>query len=165
MEAVVEALLFMSGAEVPLGELAEALKMDKATTKAIVDSLRDKYAEEERGIEIAEINGCYEMRTPPRLFEYIREAYKGAGKQGLSQTLLETLAIIAYKQPITKNGIEEIRGVNADHAVNKLMERGVITELGRDEAPGRPILFGTTNEFLRVFGIKSLDELPEPPEE
>lgn len=161
LEAVIESILFVSGEAVLITSLANAINMDIATTKAIILGLRDKYEKEKRGINIVQIDKSFQMCTAPFCFNYIRDMYKTKEKQGLSQSLLETLAIIAYKQPITKNDIEMIRGVNADHAVNKLVERKLVVEVGRLDAPGKPILFGTTKEFLRYFGFKSVNELPE----
>ncbi|MBQ2752824.1 MAG: SMC-Scp complex subunit ScpB [Firmicutes bacterium] len=160
LESVIEAILFVTGEAVPLGTIADAVNMDKATTKAIINTLADKYLSEKRGMQIIEIDGAYQMCTAPECFEFIRNLYKTPQKQGLTQALLETLAIIAYKQPITKAQIEEVRGVNADHAVYKLTEKGLVQEVGRLDVPGRPILFGTTTEFLRFFGFKSTSELP-----
>lgn len=160
LEAIIEAILFVTGEAVPLGTIADAINMDKATTKAIINTLSDKYLTEKRGMQIIEIEDGYQMCTSPECFEAIRSLYKSPQKQGLTQSLLETLAIIAYKQPITKAQIEEIRGVNADHAVYKLTEKGLVCEVGRKDVPGRPILFGTTTEFLRFFGFKSVNDLP-----
>lgn len=160
LEAVVESLLFISGEAVPLTAIAQTIEMDKATARAIVQSLADKYEAEQRGIRIVEINGSYQMCTAAECFTYIRSMYKSPQRQGLTQSLLETLAIIAYKQPITKGQIEEIRGVSAEHAVSKLVEKKLICEVGRLDAPGKPILFGTTEDFLRYFGFKSVSELP-----
>lgn len=160
LEAVLEALLFVSGGAVSLSTMSKTINMDRATTRAIINALSDKYAEESRGLQIIELEDAYQMCTAPQCFEYLRGAFKPAEKQGLSQSLLETLAIVAYKQPITKGQIEEIRGVSADHAVNKLVEKGLVCETGRLDVPGRPILFGTTKEFLRYFGFASLNELP-----
>ena len=115
-EAVIEAALFVAGEEVSLAALADMIEMDKATTKAIVNTLITRYANENRGMRIIEIGEGYQMCTSPACFETIRKIYKGREKQGLTPALLETLAIIAYKQPITKADIESIRGVNSDHA-------------------------------------------------
>lgn len=160
IEAVVEALLFLSGEAVTLNAIAQTVELDKATTKAVVLSLADKYEEEKRGLRIIELDGSYQMCTAAECFEFIRNMFKSAKKQGLTQTLLETLAIIAYKQPITKGQIEEIRGVNSDRAVSKLVEKRLVCEAGRQNTPGKPILFRTTNEFLRYFGFKSIQDLP-----
>lgn len=160
LEAVVESLLFISGDAVSLSAIAQTIQMDKATTKAIVQTLADKYEAEQRGIRIVEYNGAYQMCTASHCFEYIRNMYRSPQRQGLTQSLLETLAIIAYKQPITKGQIEEIRGVSAEHAVAKLMEKKLVCEVGRLDAPGKPILLGTTEDFLRYFGFQSVGELP-----
>ena len=168
LEAVIEALLFIAGEAVPLSTIAHTIEMDKATTRAMIRVLVDKYEKEKRGIRIVEIEGAYQMCTAAECFEFIRNMYKSPQRQGLTQALLETLAIIAYKQPITKAQIEEVRGVSAEHAVNRLAEKGLVCETGRLNTPGKPILFGTTNEFLRYFGFKSIKELPaleEEPEE
>ena len=160
LESVIEAMLFLSGEAVDLNTIAQTIQMDKATTKAMVVSLLEKYKAEKRGIQIIEFEGAYQMCTAPQCFEFIRNVYKNSQKQGLTQALLETLAIIAYKQPVTKGQIEEIRGVSAEHAVNKLIEKNLICEVGRLDTAGKPILFGTTKEFLRYFGFTSIHELP-----
>lgn len=112
-----------------------------------------------------EIADAYQMCTAAECFEYIRNMYKSPQRQGLTQSLLETLAIIAYKQPMTRAQVEEIRGVNSDHAVTRLLEKRLICEVGRADTPGKPILFGTSKEFLRYFGFKSIRELPPLEEE
>ena len=159
LEAVVESLLFLAGDAVPLATIAQTIEMDQATTRAIVQSLAAQYETEQRGLRIIEIDGAYQMCTAASSFVYLRSMYKSSQRQGLTQALLETLAIIAYKQPITKAQIEEIRGVTADHAVNKLVEKNLVCEVGRLNVPGKPILFGTTEEFLRYFGFHSVQEL------
>ena len=160
LEAVVESLLFIAGDAVPLASIAQTIELDKATARAVVLALADKYEREKRGLRIIEIEGAYQMCTAAECFEYIRNMYKSPKRQGLPQALLETLAVIAYKQPVTRAQIEEIRGVSSDHAIQKLMEKRLICEVGRRDTPGRPILFGTSNEFLRYFGFKSIVELP-----
>ena len=165
LEAVVESLLFIAGDAVPLASIAQTIELDKATARAIVLSLADKYEQEKRGLRIVEIEGAFQMCTAAECFEYIRNMYKSPQRQGLTQSLLETLAIVAYKQPITRARIEEIRGVSSDHAVAKLVEKRLICEVGRGDTPGRPVLFGTSNEFLRYFGFKSIGELPPLEEE
>ncbi len=165
LEAVVEALLFIAGDAVPLSSIAQTIELDKATARAVVASLADKYEQERRGLRIVEIEGAYQMCTAAECFEYIRNMYKSPKRQGLTQTLLETLAVVAYKQPVTRTQIEEIRGVNSDHAINKLLEKRLICEVGRADGPGKPILFGTSSEFLRYFGFKSIGELPPLREE
>lgn len=120
----------------------------------------DQYAEEGRGIRIIELDRSYQMCTKKEMYEYLIRIAKQPKRYVLTDVLLETLSIIAYKQPVTKLEIEKIRGVKSDHAVNKLVEYGLVEEVGRLDAPGRPLLFGTTEEFLRRFSVQSLDELP-----
>lgn len=165
LEAVVESLLFIAGDAVPLASIAQTIELDQATTRAIVRSLAEQYEREKRGLRIIELENSYQMCTAAECFEYIRNMYRSPKRQGLTQALLETLAIIAYKQPITRAEVEEIRGVSSDHAVSKLLEKRLITEVGRGDTPGKPILFGTSNEFLRYFGFKNIGELPPLEEE
>lgn len=165
LEAVVESLLFISGEAVSLASIAQTIEMDKATARAIIHTLGDKYEKEKRGIRIVEVGDAYQMCTAPTCFEYIRNMYKNPNRQGLTQSLLETMAIIAYKQPITRAQIEEIRGVSAEHAVSRLVEKKLVCEVGRLDAPGKPVLFGTTSDFLRYFGFKNVEELPPLEEE
>ena len=122
--------------------------------------LMDKYQKEERGIRIIELDHAYQLCSKPEMYEYLIRIAKQPKKYVLTDVMLETLSIIAYRQPITKLEIEKIRGVKSDHAVNKLVEYNLVCELGRLDAPGRPLLFGTTEEFLRSFGVQSIDELP-----
>ena len=142
-EAIVEAILFTMGESVELERIAKTLELDTERTKKIIEQ-----------------DGSYQMCTKGEMYEYLVKIAKQPKKHVLTDVLLETLSIIAYKQPITKAEIEKIRGVSCDHAVNKLVEYNLVCELGRLDAPGRPLLFGTTEEFLRSFGVQSIDELP-----
>lgn len=160
LESVVESILFASGEVVSVKSIAFAADQDEKTVKAVISNMADKYETEGRGIRIIQVGEGYQMCTNAEHFNYIKKLYQAPVRKNLSTTLLETLAIIAYKQPVTKGQIEDIRGVSADHAVNKLVEYGLVTEMGRLEAPGKPILFGTTDEFLRYFGFSSLENLP-----
>ncbi|MDF2542053.1 MAG: segregation and condensation protein [Herbinix sp.] len=160
IEAVVEAILFTMGEAVDLTRIAAAIEHDEETTRKIIQNMMDQYETEERGIHIIELEGSYQMCTKPSMYEALIRITRVPKKHILTDVLLETLSIIAYKQPITKMQIEAIRGVKSDHAVNKLIEYNLVCEMGRMDAPGRPILFGTTEEFLRSFGIQSLDALP-----
>ncbi|NLJ96996.1 MAG: SMC-Scp complex subunit ScpB [Clostridiales bacterium] len=160
VEAQLEAILFTIGEAIELERLAQAVEHDEDTTKKILQNMMDRYVDESRGIQIIELDGSYQMCTKPSLYESIIKITKIPKKHILTEVLLETLSIIAYKQPVTKLQIEGIRGVKADHAVNKLVEYNLVCEVGRMDAPGRPILFGTTEEFLRCFGLQSLDSLP-----
>lgn len=158
--AVIEAVLFAMGDSVEVSKLAHVLEMSENSVRETIASMNDRYKEEDRGIYISELEDSFQMCTKPELYEYLIKVAKAPRKYVLSDTLLETLSIIAYKQPVTKLEIEKIRGVSSDHAVNKLVEFHLVQELGRLDAPGRPLLFGTTEEFLRTFGVRSLVDLP-----
>ena len=160
LEAVVEAILFTMGESVEVERLAAALEHDEETVRKIIRSMMTRYDEEDRGVHIIELDGAFQMCTKPELYDYLVKIAHTPKKHVLTDVLLETLSIIAYKQPVTKAEIEKIRGVKSDHAVNKLVEYNLVKELGRLDAPGRPILFGTTEEFLRTFGVQGLEELP-----
>ena len=160
-KAVVEAVLFAMGNSVELKKLASVLNMSDTETKALIASMQEEYnSDVNRGITIVELEGSIQMCSKTEMYEHLMKIATVPKHYSLTDTVLETLSIVAYKQPVTRIEIEKIRGVNCDHAVNKLLEYGLITELGRLDAPGRPLLFGTTEEFLRCFGVKSLDELP-----
>ena len=161
IENIVEGILFAMGGTVEASRIAKALEIEEKQVVQAINSLKEAYAADNRGITIAEIDGAYQMCTNPEIYEYLIRIAKQPRKYVLTDVLLETLSIIAYKQPITKSEIEKIRGVSSDFAVSKLVEFGLCAELGRLDAPGRPMLFGTTEEFLRSFGVKSIDELPE----
>ena len=159
-KAIIESILFTMGESVELSKIAAAIELDKDQTKQLLDELVEDYANAERGITIMELDGSYQMCTKPQMYEYLIRIAKQPKKRVLTDVLLETLSIIAYKQPVTKAEIEQIRGVSSEHAVSKLVEYNLVQELGRLDAPGRPLLFGTTEEFLRSFGVQSIDELP-----
>ena len=160
LQGVIEAILFTMGESVELERIAAAIEHDEETTRKLINGLMDQYAEEGRGIRIIELDRSYQMCTKKEMYEYLIRIAKQPKRYVLTDVLLETLSIIAYKQPITKVEIEHIRGVKSDHSVNKLVEYNLVCEAGRLDAPGRPILFATTEEFLRNFGIESLDDLP-----
>lgn len=160
MYAVIEAVLFTMGESVETAKLAAAIEQDVSTTIKLIHNLMDRYEAEDRGIKIIELGDSFQLCTKPETYEYLIKVAAQPKKQVLTDVLLETLSIIAYKQPITKQEIEGIRGVSCDHAVNKLVEYGLVDEVGRLDAPGRPILFGTTESFLRSFGVRNVDELP-----
>ncbi|MBO5094501.1 MAG: SMC-Scp complex subunit ScpB [Lachnospiraceae bacterium] len=160
-QAVIEAVLFTMGESVEVSKLADAIGEDVKTTKAIITDMMGQFGDEKRGVTIIELEDAYQMCTKGDMYEYLLKVAKAPRKFVLTDALLETLSIIAYKQPITRLEVERVRGVNSDHAVNRLVEFGLVEEVGRLDAPGRPLLFGTTEEFLRSFGVRSLDELPE----
>ncbi len=160
LEGVIEAILFTMGESVELNKIAAAIEHDEETTRKIIHRMMDKYEAEDRGIRIIELEDAFQMCTKTQMYEYLIRVAKQPKKYVLTDVLLETLSIIAYKQPVTKLEIEKIRGVKSDHAVNKLVEYNLVCEKGRMEAPGKPILFGTTEEFLRRFSIQSVEDLP-----
>ena len=160
-KAVLEAILFTMGESVEVERLASVIEEDKKTTRQLLLELKEEYEGKECGITLMELEDSFQMCTRAEMYEYLIKIAKTPRKYVLTDTLLETLSIVAYKQPITRAEIEKIRGVSCDHAVNRLVEFGLISEVGRMDAPGRPLIFGTTEEFLRSFGVKSLEELPE----
>ena len=160
-EAVLEAVLFTMGDSVEVKSLADVIEEDVKVTREILKGMEERYAEEGRGISLAWFDDAVQLCTKAEMYEYLIKIAKAPRKMALTDTVLETLSIIAYKQPITRAEVERVRGVSCDHAINKLLEYDLITELGRLNAPGRPLLFGTTEQFLRSFGVKSLEELPE----
>ena len=159
-KAIIEAVLFTMGDSVELSKLAEAIEDDEKKAKKLVECLKSEYAERESGITITELDGSYQMCSSGEYYEQLTKVVKTPRKYNLTEALLETLSIIAYKQPVTKAEIEKIRGVSCEHAVNRLIEFDLIAEVGRKDAPGKPILLGTTEQFLRCFGVTSLMDLP-----
>ena len=164
IECALEAILFSLGEEVEIEKLAEALEVHEDEIKEAVKVLGKRYEEENRGIKIIEIENSVQMCSNPEYYEGIKRVTQIKKQAGLSSAALETLSIIAYNQPVTKATVEFIRGVDCTYSVTRLVERGFIDELGRADTPGRPILYGTTVEFLRCFGLKTLDDLPPLPE-
>ena len=153
LQSAIEAILFTMGDSVEISKLAFAIGHDEETTKKLVRNMMERYEKEDRGIRIIELEDSFQLCTKKEMYEYLIRVAKQPKRYALTDVLLETLSIVAYKQPVTKLEIEKIRGVKSDHAVNKLVEYGL-------DAPGRPLLFGTTEEFLRRFSVQSLDDLP-----
>ena len=160
-KAVIEAILFTMGDSVEIARLAEVIGCDRKETKELLGEMKGDYAAQDKGIELIELEDAVQLCTKNEMYEYLIKIAKTPKKYTLSDTMLETLSIIAYKQPVTKLDIERIRGVSCDFAVNRLVEYDLVQEVGRLDAPGRPMLFGTTEQFLRSFGVKSLSDLPE----
>ena len=162
-EHIIEAVLFMLGESVDAERIALAVELDVEATKEICDYIVEKYktAETKRGFKIVKVNSKYQMVSNEIYFDNLIKVVSKPQKPVLTDSLMETLSIIAYKQPITKPEIEDIRGVKSDFVCNRLIEYGLIEEKGRLEAPGRPILLGTTEEFLYRFGIESVKDLPK----
>ena len=159
-EAIIEAILFTMGESVELDKIANAIELDKQETKKKIEALRQKYEQEERGIQIIELDGAYQMCTKNEMYEYLIRIAKQPKKRVLTDVLLETLSIIAYKQPITRIEIDAIRGVNSSGALAKLQAFELIREDGKKEVLGRPNLYVTTDYFLDYMGINHLEELP-----
>ncbi len=164
IECALEAVLFSLGEAVEIEKLAEALEVREDEVKNAFQSLKKRYEDEGRGIRLIEIENSIQMCSNPDYYECIQRVTQIKRQAGLSSAALETLSIIAYNQPVTKGTMDFIRGVDCTYSVARLLERGFIDELGRAETPGRPILYGTTMEFLRCFGLKSLEDLPPLPE-
>ena len=161
MKAAIEAILFSFGDTVSVGKIATALGVEKDKAKELVEELAKEMEErEDCGLRIVSFENAYQMCTKEEYYDALIKINEVPRKYQLTDVLLETLSIIAYKQPITRIEVEKIRGVACDHAINKLIEYKLVQELGRLDAPGRPLLFGTTEEFLRTFGVRSIDELP-----
>ena len=161
LKGIIEAILFTIGESVTLDRLASVLEKDPEDLKVILEEMKIDYSAEERGICLIELDGAYQICTKIETYDYVRKLVSQPKKRSLTDVMLETLSIIAYKQPVTKQEIEAIRGVKCDFAVNKLIEYKLVKELGRLETLGRPIVFGTTEEFLRCFGVSSIEELPD----
>ena len=164
IKSTVEGILFASGEPVSLERLCQVLEQDERTIEEVLHTLTDEYAFQRRGLLIVELDGRYQMCSAPEYAAQIRQALDLRKPPQLSPAALESLAIIAYFQPATKGVVEQIRGVDSAYTVNLLAERGLIEEAGRLNAPGRPVLFRTTERFLRCFGLKNLDDLPPLPE-
>ncbi len=161
LECRAEAVLFGAGESVSAAEMAGALDVDIPAARETVLRLSERYEEEKRGLKIIVLGDAYQMCSREEYAEYVRRVTEPKRRRGLSASALETLSVIAYNQPITKSRVELIRGVDSSYSILKLTERGFIDEAGRLDAPGRPILYVTTEEFLRCFGLSSLDALPK----
>ena len=161
MKAIIEAILFSMGEAVEIEKLCTALDADKKTVREALAQLQEDYENGERGLKLIEVDGSFQLCTKEEAYEYLIKIVSIPKSYRLTDIQLETLSIIAYKQPITKIEIEKIRGVQSDHAVNRLIEAGLVEEKGRLATPGRPIILGTTDEFLRRFGLARKEDLPD----
>lgn len=162
-KAIIEAILYSAGREVKMTELVSALELGTNEIANIIESMKEDYKNLNRGIEIIEIEGSYQLCTKKEYFDYIYPIFDNRAKPNLSQAALETLAIIAYNPKITRAEIEAIRGVNSDGTIYKLLEYNLIAESGKSDAPGRPMTFSTTIHFLKMFGMSNLSDLPDLP--
>lgn len=159
-KAVIEAILFTMGDSVEIVKLAEITGLSEEEMKAVLAEMQTAYEERSSGVKLLLLEQSVQLCTKKELYEYIIRIAKVSKKPTLSEAVLETLSIVAYKQPVTRIEIEKIRGVASHHAIDKLLEYDLIQELGRLDAPGRPILFGTTEQFLRSFGLEKLSQMP-----
>ena len=158
--AAMEAILFTMGDSVDVAQFAGVLEISKDEVMQVAAMLEEKYLLPESGLKLRYFDDAIQLSTKDEQFDNLVKVAKSPRKITLTDTMMETLSIIAYKQPVTRLEVENIRGVNCDFAINKLVSLDLIKELGRKDAPGRPLLFGTTEQFLRTFGVRSLDELP-----
>ncbi|WP_419151449.1 SMC-Scp complex subunit ScpB [Aeribacillus alveayuensis] len=160
-KSILEGLLFAAGDEgLSLKQLASVLEIDEPVALEIIEDLKQEYQKKERGLSLVEVAGVYQLTTKKEHAPYLKRLVETPSNQTLSQAALETLAIIAYKQPITRIEIEEIRGVKSERPIQTLLAKGLIQDVGRREGSGRAILYGTTREFLDYFGLKTIEELP-----
>lgn len=162
-KGIIESILFAAGREVSIKELMVALELSSDEIMNLVESMKIEYEKEDRGIQIINVDGGYQLCTKKEYYEYIYPVFDKRSKPNLSQAALETLAIIAYNPRITRAEIESIRGVNSDGTIYKLLDFNLIEDSGKADAPGRPTTYSTTKEFLRMFGLESLDKLPSLP--
>ena len=163
VESAIEGILFAAGEPVGVERLCMTLEIDRETADAVCQRLGDQYSYERRGVRLVKLDNCYQLCSAPEYAEYIRKAFESRKPARLSQPALEVLAIIAYYQPTTKAYVDQIRGVDSSYTVGLLAERELIEECGRLQVPGRPILYRTTQNFLRSFGLSSLEDLPVLP--
>ena len=162
-KAIIDAVLFAAGREVQISEFMSLLEMSKDEVIELINALKLEYENASRGIEIISVDDAYQLATKKDLYEYIYKVFDKRAKPSLSQAALETLSIIAYNPKITRAEIEAIRGVNSDGTIYKLLEYNLIESAGKLDAPGRPTTYKTTSNFLKMFGIQSLDQLPDLP--
>lgn len=163
LQAAIESILFACGEPVSLEKISETLEVDKSTLKNVMEIMIDNYEKEDRGIFIIKLNNKYQLSTKPEFEKYIKDIMDIRRNVPLSSAATEVLAIVAYNQPVTKSFIEQIRGVDCSSIVSGLVSKGLIEEKGRLELPGKPLLYGTTETFLRCFSLENISELPPVP--
>jgi len=161
---IIEAILFVAGEPVAIADLAAALEMSEMETMRAVEEMERAFQMEKRGITVKRYGDHLRLETRPEYAPYVERMLQPVQRQSLSQTAMETLAVIAYRQPATKGEVEQVRGVKCDYSIQSLLQKGLIKEAGRKEALGRPILYATTDKFLEHFGISDLRELPPLPD-
>lgn len=165
LQGIVEAILYVSGEPVPVADLAHALDLTRLEMEELLDAMRESGDQEKRGLRLNRYGECVQLSIRPEYAPYVERLLQPVQQQSLSQAAMETLSVVAYRQPVTKGDIEKVRGVKCDYSVQSLVNKGLIREVGRRDTLGHPILYGTTDQFLRHFGIETLDELPPQDEE
>jgi len=160
LKHILESLLFVSDEPLSVKKCAEVLEIEAKTAKQVLENLKDEYQQAGRGVQIRKIAGGYRMYTHPANSQYVEKLLLAWDGRRLTQAALETLAIVAYRQPITKPGVNAVRGVNSEGVITSLSDKGLLKEVGRENSPGQPILYGTTKIFLEHFGLNSVKELP-----
>ena len=163
IKSIIEAILFSAGRVVETKEFMAILELSNEDVDSIIQNIKNEFEEQNRGIEIIKVDNGYQMCSKKEYYDYIYPIFDNRAKPSLSAAALETLSIVAYNPKITRAEIEQIRGVNSDGTIYKLLEYNLIEEVGRLDAPGRPTIYSTTKEFLKMFGISTLEELPELP--
>lgn len=164
IEGIVEAVLFACGEPIDAERLCAVLGMEQEEFSSVMDYIAACYNEKHDGTQLIALDGCYQLATNPEYAEYVRHALDSRRRMPLSQAAMEVLAVVAYNQPVTRSYIDQVRGVDSSAVLAGLVDKELVEEKGKLDAPGRPTLFGTTLDFLRVFGISSLKDLPEPPQ-
>jgi len=160
-QAAIEAVLFAAGEAVEVDMLSQITEIDKSTLCLLIERMNEEMYNRPSGLQIIQIEDAFQLCTKPEYFGYISKLVEPKRTMGLSNAALETLSIVAYNQPVTRSSIEFIRGVNSDGALARLVERGLVEECGRLATPGKPLIYATTQEFLRCFGLKALADLPD----
>ena len=163
IKSAVESMLFIWGDPLDIKDIVNILETDKNKVEEAIDALILDYKSEDRGIVLKKFGECYQLKTKDKNYSYVSTLYKPNTHRGLSDAAMETLSIIAYKQPITKIEVEQIRGIKSNYIINTLKDKGLIKVVDRLEKPGNPLLYGTTKDFLSYFGLRSIDELPKLP--
>jgi segregation and condensation protein B len=157
---IIESILFASGDPLPIHQLQNILDLSEIETLALIEKMESEYENENRGIRLYVTDSTVQLTTKPEYADHVEKALQPLQSKSFSQAMLETLSVIAYKQPVTRSDVEAVRGVRCDYTVSQLQKLGFIQELGRKDSVGRPVLYGTTDAFLRQFGLRSIKELP-----
>lgn len=160
-KAIIESILFLENEPVTLKTISRISQLAENVVQQVIELLKERYSKEEFGIEIIELNGGYSFSPKEHLWGLLKEHYGKKNEEKLSKAAMETLSIIAYSQPLTKTEVENIRGVSADNMIRLLVKKGLVKELGKKDVPGKPLLYGTTDEFLKAFRLNSIADLPK----